>query len=591
MESISDGSVTWSGGLDSSRSPVDIDPSQYSRGCNVIIPRSLGGIKVRDGIHFQHIIFDSSVTKELYELGNIHAEGYFTDKNKYYLIVVVDGVVIKMTSLTDSSFYAESLNINDRNTPSNKSWVIRVPLGCIVTNGVDLPIYVTANSARRTIPENEELDVARMGVYVQNRLFYSNSDGDIILASDFQSPIKTSEQRISGIIGFAPPEPFDIVTAVGRQKVMIDYSEGGALIFSTRNSIYSVDVRGGRSGWADPGSRVGKVTQTVEGLSAISSYSFESFGTNLYFRSTQFGIADLRQSEIQFNRMDSVVGQSIEVSDWIERDTDWLLDKCSTKSWRSRLFTTVIPERDEDHRVFWNAFVSFHPSAVYQNQQAAPRRYESIITGVRPWFLTSVKTSFDGDRLFIHSHDEDGINRMYEMVHGTDYDINHEGKRVEIEGWIETRGYDYGERFSLKKEDKRFYSLREFSRDLNIQLFARTETLSGWVKYHDETHLVGASFEVEDDCSVTPVESRKQTRFQFNVPSPNHDELGCSSNSFMWVQDRIEFKGPFYMDSFIRVAVKKQLTSSVSVEGDRKRVSYDSRKDFTYSIVNGTKIT
>jgi len=590
MNQLSDGTASWIGGMDTSRSPVDISDLQYSRACNVFIPRSLGGVRHRDGIHYQFITYRSSKDKLLYEKGHISAEGWFTDKGKYYLLVVVDGYVFKLTPVNKSTFAAEVLNANSPNQVTDKHWVCRVPNGAIVNNGVNLPLYVTANSIRRTDPSNNEIGPGKMGVYVQNRFFYSNDKGNIIYASDYGNPVGIKEHGLTGIYGFSPPENQDTITAVGKQKVMLEYAEGGALMFSTRNNIYSVDVRGDRNTWASQGSRVGKVTQTVEGLNASSSYSFEAFGTNVYFRNSQFGIADLKQSQYQFAQMDGIVSESIEASYWLEHDTEWMLDKCYTRSWNSRLFTTVAPQQDDEQRVYWGGLISFHPAAIYANQEAAPRRYESLITGVRPWCVSSVKSPNEGDQLFIHSFDIDGINRLYRMVRNSSFDINSEGKRVEIEGWIETKGYDFKERFSLKKEGTKFYSLRPFNRDITIKMAARKEDTGRWIDYFTTTHKVGDSYTREANGSITPVTSRPQTRSQVNLPGVNFNR--CKErDSFLWIQDRIEFTGPLHLDSFIRAGSAHTLETSVYQEEKTSiSVSYEIKDDFSYYILNGQPI-
>ena len=77
LEKLSDGTVSWIGGMDTSRDPSDLSETQYAKAINVIIPSSLGGIKTRFGIHCANLKFDSKGTKEIYRNGNIQAEGNF----------------------------------------------------------------------------------------------------------------------------------------------------------------------------------------------------------------------------------------------------------------------------------------------------------------------------------------------------------------------------------------------------------------------------------------------------------------------------------------------------------------------------------
>jgi hypothetical protein len=169
---LTDGTVGWIGGMDTSRQPSDIGDAQYSKATNVIIPSSLGGIKSRFGIHCSSIKFEDRNSRKIYEEGNVQGEGWFSVDTRIFLIVIVDGYVFRFKQTASNSFYAELVNINDPNQTSRaNAWVITVPNGCIVNNGFDLPIYVTENGSRRTNPSKGEAGIGQMGVYVQHRLF------------------------------------------------------------------------------------------------------------------------------------------------------------------------------------------------------------------------------------------------------------------------------------------------------------------------------------------------------------------------------------------------------------------------------------
>ena len=80
-ELISDGTVSWIGGMDTSRSPADIGEIQYSKGCNVVMPDSLGGIKARFGMHCSFLEFESKETEDLYSKGKIYSS-YNKDRSE-----------------------------------------------------------------------------------------------------------------------------------------------------------------------------------------------------------------------------------------------------------------------------------------------------------------------------------------------------------------------------------------------------------------------------------------------------------------------------------------------------------------------------
>lgn len=582
-EKLSDGTMSWIGGMDTSRSPIDIDDLQYSKGINTIIGSDHSGIRSRYGFENININFENKNTKRIYETGHIQGEGYFISSGRIILIVVVDGYILKLTQSGYASFDCVNLNLNDRNSVIlSKAWVIPIPNGCIVNNGYNLPVYITANTQRRTNPNNGEIGVGFMGVYCQNRLFYVDSSQRLIVASDYRNPITIQEYYDTGIIGFAAPDSDEIITAIAKQKTILNYVEGGNLIFSTNRDIYSVDVRDTRDTWADLSTRIGKVQETIPGFSAVSSYSFEPFNSNIYFRTAQYGICSLRQTEFQFTGVDALTDQSIEAKYFLDRDTDWLLNSCYTKSFNERLLTTVTPERTEEGYTFWNGILSFHPAAVYQNQQTIPRRFESIWTGVQPWCLTVVKRESSRDVLYVHSRDRDGINRLYMMNEQIDYDLNHRGKIVEIKGMFETRAYNFKNPFSIKKINNRFYRLGKIERNVKINVYSRSTDDGEWVLFYDNEHLVDRSMEINGNFA--PSDKKGQTREYVNM---SEEVKSCCNNStgHIHYQYRFEFEGPINFKHFVVIATQEPYDATATPRETTEFVSrYSDLPIYTYSI-------
>lgn len=585
QEPVSDGNVSWVGGMDTSRSPVEIAEVQYSRAANMVIPRSLGGVRVRPGYIHQQLTFTSIEGRDIFLNGELQAEGWFYVGINVYLVAVVDGVVFRLRRVTQSAFMVEDLNINDRNSSGVRdAWVSRIPDGCIINNDVDLPLIVKSNSVRRSKGQLEgEIGIGRMGVYVQNRFFYVTKGGRGLRFSNFLNPIGMTEGRLAGIDRFVPPEDGDEITAIGKQKVMLEYVTGGALVFSTRRNIYSIDVRGDIISWRVLGTRVGKVTESVESISASSAYSFESFGSNLYFRNYSFGICDLKQSQYQFTQFDTTVNQSIEAAYWMENDTEHMLHKCYTRAWQSRLLTTVSPEQDATGRIFFHGILCYHPDATYQNREAVPRRFESVFTGLRVVAMTSVAVPKKRDQLFVYSYDPDGVNRLYMLDEKTDCDINHRGEKVEIEGWIEFRAYAFGSKLSMKKSQAIFYHTQQLTRDVHLEFFARNQSAGQWTSYATVDHLIK---HINIDKGVfKPIPLRPQVRGPINLTTEDLSKCSDSGASYLHIQDRVEFKGPIHFDNFIRVANPAPFDrTSNEKETKKKALEFSYRIDYGYYI-------
>ena len=583
---VNDGNTAWDGGCDMSRHPTAIGKNQYRLGCNVILPKNNGGISSRFGIHHVTIKFEKECDKEIIQKGDFQAEGWFDDGFSDYLCIAVSGFVFVLTETYNGTFNAKCVNPSDQNNPNKMAgYFTRVPNGIIYNDGESLPLFISPVNARRTKPDEEEISAGCMGIYVQNRFWYVTPDFKEIKYSSFQDPLNVSESINANLSGYVPPEDTDIITAIGAQKKMLNYAEGGTLVFSTTSNIYSIDVRGAAQDWEEASSGVGKVQESVRGVSATSTNSFTSFNTNLYFRTREHGICDLRQSQYQFQQSDDFTSQSIEMDAILQDDTTWMLDQCYTRTYQGRVYTTFAPEFNDRGRVFWNGLIAYHPNPTYSGQQMVARRFEGIVTGVRPWGITSVSNSRNReDRFYIWSYDIDGTTRLYQMRSDSFLDMNHHNQSVRVRGFIETRAFTHGNEFLKKKPTSRIMTLKDIGTNLDISLLSKSESQGKFQLVAKNTYLV-SMFRMEDD--FTPVTGQRQQRcYQVLPEEQSETEKGKQSgNRYYFRTDKIEFTGDFTLDSFIRVSNLEAADTLVSNSDTESHFEeYESQRMFTYNI-------
>jgi len=584
---LTDGNQSWEGGMDMSRHPTFIGDNQYRLGCNVHLPRSGGGISSRHGIHHVSINFIDECHRKIFQTGVFQAEGYFFDGDSEFLVVAISGWVFRLSETFSGSFDAVCVNELDQCHPEvSQGFFTRVPRGCVYNDGTTIPLIVTAGESRRSKPEIGEITSGLFGVYVQNRFFYVTPDRKEIKYSNFQNPYSITESINANLPSFVAPEDQDIITAVGAQKQMLQYAEGGTLIFSTTSNIYSVDIRGAAEDWEESSTRIGKVQESVRGVSAVSANSFASFNTNMYFRTREHGICDLRQSQYQFQQSDDFTSQSIEIDALLENDTSWMLGKATTRTFNGRVYTTVAPEFDGSGNIFWNGMVAYHPDPMYSGMQKLSRRFEGIVTGVRPWGITAINGSRNKvDRLFIWSYDIDGVTRLYQMKKDSFVDVNHLGRTIRVRGFIETRGYNHKRPMELKNPVLRGYSLRDVGTNLLISLLSKTEDQGVFQPSWSGQHLV-ETYKNNDDFS--PVTGQKQQRPYRIIPNEKGSTDGGSKQGRYYYRcDRIEFAGDLTLDSYFKLATLEMPDKSVSRdETVSKFESFTSPKMFTYHIAN-----
>jgi hypothetical protein len=275
--------------------------------------------------------------------------------------------------------------------------------------------------------------------------------------------------------------------------------------------------------------------------------------------------------------------QAIEASYYLDNDTDWMLHRCYTRACNNRLFTTVAPQLDATGAIFWTGILSYNPAARYSNEIGDPRRYESVFTGVRPWCLTVLQDNDHRDRLYIHSHDEDGVNRLYAIDEDSDYDINHRGEVIEVKGFIETRAYYFENPYIMKSIDRRFYRIKKMNRTINIKFFSRAEVFGEWNEMSNKTHLTCRT-KLDDNGVFVPTTSHPQSRAYVMLPSEKLGNCYPGKNVTL-IQYRIEFTGPMSLEFVAMSATQQAYESTVSKDETICSIaSYEQRKDYYYSI-------
>ena len=604
QKTLPDGNLSFDGGMDASKHPSMIRPNGYFSGINLYIPREGGGITQRGGFHCQHIDWSQSPSgKEIYEHGHIQGEGWYWSAGEVALLRSVSGYVVEFREISEGFWSGKLLNGgNPNDSKTTKAWFTRIPGGSILNDGVKLPMIISNGSYRRSDPSNGEITTGRMGVYVQNRFFYVDPTGSFIQASDFRQPYSIRNSSATNIHGFLNPQDENEITAIGRQKALLGSANSaliGTLAWSDGENLYGADVRGDRQNWEILNSNIGKVNQSVPSVGATSSYSFENFNTNLYFRNADYGLCDLRQSQYQFVREADFESQSIEVAKWFGNDTDWMLDQCYTRKYKNRLYTTTGPQISDDGYVYWNGLVVSHPNPGGVQENDIPRRYETLITGVRPWCITSTFPPTFKKELFVDSYDPDGVNRLYKYKDDVNFDLNSRGDRIEIESMLETRAYESGLKNEPKNTFHRQYSLGGLYRDVNIQIYTRPEGYGQYMKQFDRTHRVQHSCSMKSSSNISPcfrpMPIKPQERS--NVPvenepsndSKNPDYAGGVNHYSR--QYLFKFKGPFRLYKFLTLSKAVDFSKAIVTQGDEDAKTnpyiYLGLNEFEYSIHEG----
>lgn len=583
-KSVIDGNADWSGGMDTSKSVGHLAENQFVYSVNMEIPPTYGGIRTRRGFRCLELFFNTEEEREIYEQGKIQGEGWYYNGEEVILLCSVDGWIFEFRFVSTYKLRVRILNGWSQNNPNNNNaWFTRVPYGCIMNDGESLPFFISKDEVRRSNPKKDEIGPGCMGVYVQNRFFYVLPDKTFINASTIQNPLSLTEAKLNNIYGFSSPEDEDFITAIGRQQTISRDAHGGNLSFSTLKNTYSVDVRGDRTDWGKLATKgVGYVDNSVPDIGAVSPYSYESFNGNVYFRNNNYGFMSSKQAQYQFINLDSYYSHSIEARLFFENDNEVFLQRCYTRGYKAKLYTTIAPEFSDNGGIIWNGIIVYAPDIYYSRSEKAERRYESVYTGIRPWCITVTEDIKKSNQMFIHSRDYDNVNRLYVFDESIDYDVNFKKEKIDIESKLLTRGYLFKVDFLRKSNRSASYSLKQIPRDTNLSIFTRDSDNGPFKELWNQKHLV-------NPCCI----SNNKNGLPCFKPMPVHAEdrehvpiSNKDDSKFFMKQDLFVLKGSASLKRWYRSAVIESQNFAAAAQEKRKPPHcYEESRIYTYKLI------
>lgn len=559
-----DGIVDFSGGMDSYTSPSLLNGNQYVYAINMQLQPGKIGIQTRPGFREVKINFRTTKEEEVYRNSkNIQGCGYFTSAGVVFLLVSCDGFIFQFKEVNKWEYDA-SLTFIQNNPYLRKTYFTNVPDGVIINDGESAPISGKPFSFERIYKTSDNvIGAGHTGVYTQNRFFYISEDRKRIVASSFNNPTSLNEANLANLAGFYSPDD-TLITAIGSQKYIDADADGGSLVFSTLNNIYSIDVRGPISGWGQ--GKVGVVGGDLYDVSAASPFSFLNVTGNIYFRSRDLGIASLQYLKYLYNAADVVEPESFGGHLFFDNDDNRFLSNCYSTRYNNRIYTTIAPSFTAPG-VYWNGLIVTYP------RQQGNIVYESIVTGVRPWCMVTTKDSLQNENLYIHSHDCDGVNRLYVVDNSINYDAKANGERVEIESQLLTKSFVFGSDAIVKSCNAQNYAISGYNRNVEVNIFSRTVDEGNFFDTFSTTHkaleCLGKSF----------INTVLAPNSKDNVPFPGHDR------SFFQIQDLLRIKGHCSLKRILRQVFTKLPEKTTHVQEKTPAAqALCPQKIFTYNI-------
>lgn len=474
---VIDGTQSFEGGQDSYIAPENLAANQFYSGINVSNGRTILG--PRPGAAQINLTFPDKTFTEGPAFGRTWQAVFQTGKFQalfpqkvgggYYLVAVISGYIfsIDLTLQIVTCLNPTGIRLNQYYARHNWSFAGDYN---VIFDYPDFPIIIDGITVRRANPNNTingfpapEVPVSNIGTYNQNRLFVGN------IGSEFTGGDPTGEiGNVNPPITFAevlvPNAAYydqffqlgtqyagDSITAMAFLQTVDTGTGIGPLLVSTANTIFSYRTDLPRAQWGT-GVAFGSLFLYEAGI--IGQRAFCNVNSDLFFLGSDGYIRSVSMSRSEQGQW-SRTPISRNIQKFLQYVDKTLAQYSFMSYYNNKIYTSATPYRVTALDLAGN------PVNDYVNAGVCPLELDSIATLGQPgqpaypglWTYTFNPMDMcqtDNNRCFMIGKDEQSLNHIYEVRDDLTYDII-ENQEVDIVSQIETKAYDFEDKFSLKQ--------------------------------------------------------------------------------------------------------------------------------------------
>lgn len=417
------------GGVDGELQPLLLPQNRLAKLVNGTVRG--GNASTRPGYGAIPLTFENATTQARFERFPIQgAKYYWHPTTDGMQVSSIGGRIFAMNIRGEVRDVTPATGPNSANQP--QAWMEQAEQYLVIQDGLSPAIILEGITSRRadptkTIPSGSgtiaapEVPTGTVMGYGLNRLVVANATrtafkvGDIAGGSTtvltFSNATYLNEAPEFGF----PRQLGQIVAITFLAQADTAAGIGACLVVGTRG-VLAMDLSQPRDTWLDIDiSRVVLLESGGVGASAVVQVNGDVF-----FRSQQGGIRSLRMARAEQGGWGKTP-ISREVSNYLQNDSVQLLNFCQMARFDNRLFCTVAPQLSDGHPNHLGMVVMNFDLISSLAGKTSPA-WEGVWTGITPTVLTT--GIFDNEeRLLALCHDQDGINRVYEIKKTESFDI------------------------------------------------------------------------------------------------------------------------------------------------------------------------
>lgn len=431
------------------------------------VNRSFRGSKnaTRPPIRDIKLSYDSDQTKEALEKGAVAgAFGYsgWRGSSKPCLVVAVHDRLVRIL-IVGRAGYASTIKAG-LSTGNMHSWFSQAHDRLYFQNDIDNPVgWDGANPSYEIAGDYDKMPRGSAMAYANGRLALVTGEGSYVVISDHIYGNGLYDTK--GAEKFIEYQQFNDLGAIGSyaelgkingaaaMPVTDSINGQGAYIFICANGFWTFDPSGERSTWLYGNRQI----KSYEGSGCPSPFGFATIHNDLYYVSSDGSITSYKRQKSELEKAGGALPISNEVAGHLAKTPEWGRKFVSLAYADDRLLATcgiTVSESELGgfHR-FGTGMVSLDFNRISVSSESPGFAWDGLWTGPNP--IQVLPLIIDGEkRCFVLSHDDDGKNRIFEMLHGRIGNDEYDGVVRVIQSSFETSNLfpdGPGQQITLKK--------------------------------------------------------------------------------------------------------------------------------------------
>lgn len=439
------------GGVDGDLAPLLLAQNRLSKLVNGTVRG--GNVITRPSYASVELTFENETTRARFERFPIQGGKYYWHPTTDGLgVASIGGRIFTMDIRGHVRDVTPATGPNSAQLPL--AWMEQAEQYLVIQNGQDPAIILEGYTSRRADPDKTvppsatpapEVPTGTVMGYGLNRLVVASKDRTSFKVGDLAGG-STTVLTFSGSTYLNEAPAFGFPRQLGQIVAITFLAQadtaagiGACLIIGTRG-VLAMDLSQPRTDWLNIDiSRVVLLEAGGVGASAIVQKNGD-----LFFRSQQGGIRSLRMARAEMSGWGKTP-ISREVANYLALDSPSLLKFCQMASFDNRIFCTVVPKVSDGHPNHQGMVVLNLDLISSLAGKVAPC-WEGVWTGLTPTVLfTGI---FDGEERFLTlCHDDDGVNRLYEIQKEQNLDIG----TVRVPSVLQTKALSFESPYNRKE--------------------------------------------------------------------------------------------------------------------------------------------